>query len=351
MKKLLLSAFALSTVFGATAQEQRVALMELFSSSTCGPCRAPNAHMKTFLNNKNESEYVMVKYQQPFPGNGDPYTIPEGYARFNHYGGTGVPFMMVNGTSKIYAGGFNEAHYTAARSEAATYKLDGSYVIDNQTVTIFVNYTPLVANSGTTKLHVAIIETETSNNVKSNGETVFHNIVKRLVPNQNGTNISSTAVNTQESVQLEYEFKGSYKLAPDGQNLINDNTEHCVEDFANLRVVAWVQDGSNVVNQAAHLTLGTVSVDKVPTSVAKVNVYPNPTTDKFTVGFEMTKADEINASIVSINGQIVKNKTVKMNQGKNEISFETSDLAAGTYNLIIFDSKNNSHAQQIVVAH
>jgi hypothetical protein len=40
-----------------------------------------------------------------------------------------------------------------------------------------------------------------------------------------------------------------------------------------------------------------------------------------------------------------------MDAGKNSIQFKTSGLAAGTYHVILFDSKNNSSVHQVLVQH
>jgi thiol-disulfide isomerase/thioredoxin len=81
---------------------------ELFSSSTCGPCKYGNEIMKTILD-QNEGKYACVKYQMNWPGTGDPYYTLEGKDRRNYYGVNSVPYLAVDG---IYYNG-NPSTYTS----------------------------------------------------------------------------------------------------------------------------------------------------------------------------------------------------------------------------------------------
>lgn len=353
MKKLLLTVVAGTLALAAFAQEKRVPLFEVYSSSTCPPCRPANVTMKNFLSTKPAEEYVAIKYQCHFPGTGDPYATAETVGKFDAAGFNGVPAMMINGyDDSQYAGNMGATIYDNASSAAAQYKLGGTYVVDGQTVNIYVNYTPL-ETVASPKLHVAIIETETEKNAKTNGETKFYNVVKKLVPSINGTALTGTVIDQPGTIELSYEFKGAYRLPANGQpsSYINNATEHSVENFDNIRVVAWVQGSDNKVAQAAHLTAGTVSVNKVPSSITDVNVYPNPASNQFSINVNLKDADQVNATLVSMTGQVISNKTVQMKQGKNTVQIETANVASGAYNLIITDSKNNTYATQLVVNH
>jgi hypothetical protein len=61
--------------------------------------------------------------------------------------------------------------------------------------------------------------------------------------------------------------------------------------------------------------------------------------------------DEIMATMIDLKGNVIESKSVKMQAGKNAIQFNTSRLAAGTYHVLLFDSKNNSSVHQVEVAH
>ncbi len=364
MKKQLFSITALLavTILSAQAQEKRVPLFEMFTSSTCPPCNPGNAKLTGVLSSKPVTEYALVKYQQFFPGTGDPYTTAEGRSRFlNFYNPTatqiGVPELHANGGEGFNPNpsgpnpGITDNTYNTAKDEAATYKLSGTYSVANKVVTANLKYTAISAGTSPV-LYVAIVETKTIKNVKTNGETEFHNVMKKMMPSQSGTPLSEV-VGVEGSKSLTFTFKGNYRLPANGQssNYINDASENSVEDFNNLKVVAWVQGSDKKVYQAANLTKsgsGT-GVSQVSRTVGAVEVYPNPASGRINININMKEQDEVSASIVSLTGVVVARQSLKMNAGKNTMSFDTQSLAAGLYNIIIFDSNNNSFAQRVAV--
>jgi hypothetical protein len=65
----------------------------------------------------------------------------------------------------------------------------------------------------------------------------------------------------------------------------------------------------------------------------------------------MKQSDEILTSLVDINGNMIETKSIKTTLGTNKITFNVSKLAQGMYNVLIFDSKNNSSVHKITVQH
>lgn len=356
MKKILLLATAGLSASIVFAQEQRVPLLENFSASTCPPCRPGNIHFEGQMSSVPEGEYVKIKYQWYFPGTGDPYCTEESKARTASYGINGVPNLVVDGTYyNDHPNGYTTSTFQSAKAVPATYKLSGGYSVDTTTkeVNVSVNYTPLEAGTNP-RLFVAIIENKTTQNARTNGETEFHNIMKKMLPDNLGTDISSTAVNQQGTTNLTFTFKGDYRL-PSGSagqfagDMIDHDIEHSVEEFSDLRVVAWVQGSDKKVYQAANLTAGALSINDISKSVKGVNVYPNPTKGDVNISLDMEEADEVSAMLVSVSGRVLKNQTTKFNKGQNVITFDTQELAAGIYNIIVMDSKNNSFSRQLAI--
>ena len=72
---------ASKSIFVMAKFEQRLPLFEIFSSSTCGPCTPANANYKSITDLKDNTKYVDIKYQQDFPGTGDPYRTTESVNR------------------------------------------------------------------------------------------------------------------------------------------------------------------------------------------------------------------------------------------------------------------------------
>ncbi len=351
MKKILLSVGALLSVFMATAQ-QRVPLFEVFTSSTCPPCKPGNEIYEGIVTTKPSTEYVSVKYQEYFPGNGDPYTTNETVSRLNYYAINSVPRMEIDGGWDKNAQNFTGALYTSARAVAPKFNLTGTYSLKNKVVTAYLKYSPIIAATGAT-LHVAIVETKTVKNKKSNGETEFFNVVKKMLPDASGTALPALGVGKKDSTTLTFTFAGAYRLPADGKSAsrISHATEHSVEDFANLRVVAWIQGANKEVFQAANLTkTSPLSLNEITNAIGEISVYPNPASNMINVDLSMTKADQIQAKLVNVAGAVVATKVAACIPGSNKISIDVANLPNGVYNLIVFDSENNSNSQMVSVS-
>ena len=76
--------------------------------------------------------------------------------------------------------------------------------VAGQKVDMNIDVTPLVTTSKTLSLQVAIYEKSTTQNVKSNGETVFYKVMKKMVPDANGTNLSGLTENVLQSKTLQW---------------------------------------------------------------------------------------------------------------------------------------------------
>ena len=73
--------------------------------------------------------------------------------------------------------------------------------------------------------------------------------------------------------------------------------------------------------------------------------------EEVNIELNMKESDEILTSLVDMNGNMIETKTVKTTLGSNKITFNVSKLAQGIYNVLIFDSKNNSSVHKISVQH
>jgi len=334
---------------------KRVTLLEVFTSSTCGPCAPGNVNFMGIMDTISRDDYVAVKYQQNFPGTGDPYTTVETVARrTGQYGINSIPRMEIDGGWDGNASSYTYGLFTGAKSTPAFYKMNGqfSYNAANQ-FSMKVLFAPLVTATAA-KLHIAIIENETFNNVKSNGETDFIDVAKKMVPDENGTTLPAGTIGVFDSLSFTYTFNGVYRLPSDGQtaNIINLATEHSVENFSNTSVVAWVQGSDKTVFQACRLTKNSaLGLEDLGLSVKEVTVYPNPSNTNFNLSFATEKTSSVSLVMVDMTGNVVLSKTIQSNAGVNQLAIETSKYANGVYNLMMFDENQNAHIEKIVVQH
>jgi hypothetical protein len=217
-----------------------------------------------------------------------------------------------------------------------------------------VRFSPLFNPPAGAKLYVAILEKKTTANVKTNGETEFLQVMKKMLPTETGSAVPTVAIGSWDSITQNYTFKGNYRLPADGQaaNRINHATEHSIEEFGDLMVIAWIQAADKTVYQALNLTPFTpTGTEDFTASISQVEVYPNPASDVLNITVNAKATDKLTAMLLDMNGNVVWSKYADITAGKNSLELNTSKLAAGTYNAVIIDSKNNSSVHKIVITH
>ena len=139
--------------------------------------------------------------------------------------------------------GYGESDLDAFVDVGSTLLLDVSHTISGQTVDFEVSWTALDPIEGDNLvLHAAIIENMTTLNIGSNGQTEFHQVMKKLVPDEEGTPIEAMVREDEGSLSLSYTFNGSYDDDTSNTDMVDHLSAHTVEEFDDLEVVVWVQD-------------------------------------------------------------------------------------------------------------
>ena len=316
---------------------QRNVLHEGFTAATCSPCKAGNANLKAIMD--ANSNWVCIKYQMSWPGNGDPYYTSEGYTRRAYYNVSSVPWLRVDGT--VYAG--NSGSYTATllRDQAqkpSFVEMTGDLRYNGEKkFTAHITVNPVKDVTGDVRLFAALVESKTVKNIAdeylnqygmatfaANWDTVFHHVMKKfLTPVSTGTAVTLK----EDSVlhfDLSYEFPGNYRLPNNAQDPINLNTEHSVEDFNHIYLVYWLQDYKTMEVFQAGKTEGRLSVAESRSSLADVKVFPNPASDMFQIRSDV----EFSAvRMVNMAGQVVR----QLSAEGTECSLSVQGLAAGLY--------------------
>jgi len=246
------------TIYKALTGRPRTILLEGFSASTCGPCVSGNINLKKVLA-ENNGRYAVVKYQMDFPGSGDPYYTAECGTRGSFYYVSSVPTIQVDGSAyKNSTHQLKNYSLEELQNVPALMEVDVDYYVEGKTVYAKAKVTPAEdISDANLKLFMAIIEKNTYNNVGSNGETEFDHILKKFMPHVNGIELGALSANTSYVALQNWEFKGNYRLPANANSPINHNIEHSVEDFNNLKVVAWVQNTQNRVMYQAANGIGT----------------------------------------------------------------------------------------------
>lgn len=335
---------------------QKVALSEMFTASSCPPCKPGNERFMSIVDNQIDQDVHYIKYQQDFPGNGDPYTTDELIARRGFYGINAVPELRVDGIS--YVENPNSmtvpAFKTALEKKAFAEFNDVQYWVDAeaQTVTVKGSYTLLSEVIENSVLMAAVVEDTTFKNVSTNGQTYFLGVVKKLLAGNEGIAISTdTELGVEEEFEFTYEFKGNYRKPANGLqgNRINHNIEHSVENFDRLSVSVWIE------NKDVQFILNSAKAENKTASkeanvlVNEVKVYPHPATDYTSVDINVKEAIDAEVYIINMNGQRVKNiHGGTLYPGVNTLSADVSDLAPGRY-IIEMRGKNLYYGTPLII--
>lgn len=263
MKKLLLFVLSLSivyTTFSQTPKSTRLVLVEEFTNASCGPCASQNPAFNTLLQ-ANPTKVVPLKYQWYYPGY-DPMNAQnptEADNRIDYYGFSGVPTGIVDGVAipddcSGYVGCptcLNQAEIDVAAGISSPFNMNLSYTFSPDYDSIFIHLsitaTEALSVSGPLKAQVAITENHISFCVApgANGEKDFYNVMRKMLPNDQGTTLPN-----------------SWTL---GQNQVIDFAVALptyIYDISEVAVVAFIQDdATKLVKQAAFAPPQPIALD------------------------------------------------------------------------------------------
>lgn len=286
MKKFLLFTFSAFLIVGSiNAQVARKVLLEEFTNASCGPCASQNPDFNALLD-ANEDKAIAIKYQAPFPGF-DPMNQnnpDEVSTRLDYYSDlTGVPTAYINGFAGDdayadgagawdiagggYAGGpygYNQAviDFAYAIMTPISISVDHNISDDLSTISIDITITNTSAEDfalAAGKLHVALVEKEVSFATApgSNGETEFYDVMVKMYPNADGTDLAM--IPAGESVTFNME----------------EAIPNYIYNYGNLEVVAFVQDNTDkVVHQVEISNAKALTGDYIDAAVASATDTP-----------------------------------------------------------------------------
>jgi predicted 3-demethylubiquinone-9 3-methyltransferase (glyoxalase superfamily) len=324
-------------------------MIEVFTSSTCGPCNPGNTALNNVLSNF-AGEYTLLKYQMNWPGSGDPYYTSEGGSRKSYYSVNSVPNMQVDGGYNGNPSSFTSQLFQQYSSAPSYTSIEAIFSVTGQTVDISITVDPNENRTGL-KLYTAIFEHNTFLNVKSNGETEFENVMKKLLPGgfQGGQYISSLDSGVQQNFDFSYTFNGSYTLPSDAQNQINHNVNHSVEDFNNLGVAVWIQDNSNKeILQSTTASYGTSNINNPLSSKLEFMLLPNPAADFTIIALKGKKYENIDVTVTNLLGEVVIIDQFNPENSISKHSLNLSSLSKGIYNVAL-SSRNYFSSKKVVV--
>lgn len=207
-KNLLLFALLFAGVFSLSAQYQRRVLIEEFTNASCPPCFTQNPGFNAVLE-ANHDLVTPVKYQTVWPGT-DPMNAqnkPDVATRVSYYGVNGVPHATINGVNVANDCGYylgapaclstTDILNASANMTPVQMTLSRTFSDDADSLFIEISVTSDAALTGNLRLHVAIIEEiiAFSSPPGTNGEKVFEQVMRKMLPSAAGTATGNFAAN------------------------------------------------------------------------------------------------------------------------------------------------------------
>lgn len=297
----------------------RKVVEESFTSSTCPPCRAGNTNVRA-VNRANPGKYVRVAYQQNFPAPGnDPYYTAESGARFQFYNGSYIPYMILDGGWGDNSQSLTSAILNQFHDVPAVMKVTSSYSVIGRTVTATAQLRPY-ADFPANQLvaHMIITERTTVNNARTNGETEFHDVMKKMMPNQNGTLLGALSSGQPVTLTQTYTFPA------------NNN----VESFDSLQVVIFVQDQftKEVVNGNSGTRLRPTGLSG-DASVGTFALVPNPAAGgNASLHLSLVTAQPVTVEVLDALGRVVfTHPAESLTAGTHELPLNLTAAPHGLY--------------------
>ncbi len=236
---------------------QRTPSFEEFTSSTCGPCAGYNQNFIPWVND-HADEITLVKYQMSWPGAGDPYYTDEGGVRRGYYGVSWVPWQIADGIQIETSVGAVDAFFNEAMANPSFVSIVSNHSIDGTTIDVSTTVLPF-AGLPDSKVHIVVFENVTTQNTGNNGETEFHHVMMKMIPDANGTSIDFT---DREPVTLTHQV---------------DLSGTFIEEFDDLGVAIIVQDleGRNVYQSVYSVENGEFATeDRLENTLIDGNSFP-----------------------------------------------------------------------------
>ena len=200
MKKLL-SLLTLSLVLGigiSNAQNQRTVVLECFTSASCGPCAQYNPALDNLINS-NADHLIAIKYHVNWPTDTDPmnhHNPSEVASRRSYYNVNSVPYSIGDGTWSNTSNYVSQSLINQWAAVASPLEMRMTHYLNATQDTIFVVVMGKATSditSNNLKLHISVLEKtmEYASAPSSNGERIFHNVMKKMLPNASGTTLDA----------------------------------------------------------------------------------------------------------------------------------------------------------------
>ena len=326
----------------------RRVLLEHFTSYFGVADKDANELLNDVIFNSPE-DITNIQYHTNFNGADEFYYDNEAdiSARVLYYGLSQTPYSLVGGgTDDRFAYSYD---YTSADNNVDSidiykrsminpwFKIDISSSVAGEVLTIGSTITALAdLETENLTLYIAVVEKEVANVTGPNGEDLFYNVFKKMLPNAGGVNLKKSW-SADEVVDI------------DEQTWIIEN----IYDAGDIEIILFLQ---NNVTREVFQTASTIEID-IATGwfdrlLWKNNnnfmIYPNPASDYITLNFEERISEDGRLDIHNYAGHIVK--SVKIPGDVASVEITDLELPNGLYILRLYTKGRPVGFKKLIIA-
>lgn len=312
-------------------------LLEMFSSGMCTACAPWNRVVHPFLvenhanADDNRGNFCVVKYQVNIPAAGDPCVTDQTLARSDFYGVNAAPSFFVNGKSLPLPNGEEMLYQILKDSIMRTHEtivptgLRASLQREENTFKVHTEVTGYLPDVNNYSLVVCLIEDSIKHNRSMhNGETVFYNVTRQMLPNVTGMEIVPETLGETISKDFEYTF--------------DEESPKIFSSLENMGAVVFLQNTkTKEVIQARYLAdsvgMQGIIVDNQNTERMHkcLRVSPNPVLNRCQIVFNAASPTQADMQLVDMQGKTVLSRSVLLKEGENRLEMDMRNYAAGLY--------------------
>jgi hypothetical protein len=318
----------------AVAQNDRIVLIEEFTSLTCTPCVQATGVLNEILA-ANPGRVISIRHHLNIPLPNDPFykaNPTDADARKNFYGLSGIPYARVDGEFVVDPRKKSEVQTRVtgelAASSTASIKVtqrpdDATPGQMNVSVEIQSGSEPLTG----LRLRVAAVEAYINDpSVRDlnlpgyNGETEFFDVMRDLVPSSEGELLTHPA-NTKKTYNYTYMIGAGWKPEQ-------------------MYSIAYIQDPFDTrILQAGFSPRPVNSVRVVGKPLAGYSLEesrPNPAANIATLGYTIAAPQNVELAIYNLSGELVARFDQGMRAaGTHDARLDLATLPAGSYTVSI----------------
>jgi PKD repeat protein len=322
-------------------ERNRMILIEHFTNSSDVDCYQADSVLDALTSN-HPSNVINLQYHTSYPPN-DPFNADNPVVpttRQFYYNLSNVPFAIINGGKESSQRiDFQTTHLNQEQVIIQSlYDSDFNLNIRTMKVNNILYIEPTIAALADVpdmeiSLRIAVIHPEIKGITGNNGDTLFRNVVRDMIPGPAGTTIYRPW-NMGETLTLVQAWEISNEVESDS-----------------LRVIAFIQnESSREIIQAAMDTRGIFSGNDDPEIITPFffEVFPNPAQSFIRVALGDEKTEELRVLIYNNLGELVY--TNKINRGTNQIEIDTGHLPDGLYVIKVFSINNHKGTQKFIIS-